>query len=123
MKICIKCNEEKSFECFSVDKKNKHNGRTNVCKVCFREYRKPKPPKPRNPQLLQFPAPDLDKVLHCVAVKASDELSALTMKEDMSYADVTKMKGLMDIILVYRKKARPLNNEEDVTDPTEDLFA
>lgn len=47
-KICNKCKEEKSLECFAVDKRNKY-GFTGVCKSCKvirdKQYREDNPEK------------------------------------------------------------------------------
>lgn len=127
MKTCNKCDVELPLERFSIDRKNRVDGKCNTCKTCFRiNYNQPKPyvPKPRNPELLKHDAPNLDEVLHCCAVKAADQLSALTMKEDLTNIDAEKMKKFIDILLLFRKKARPLNNETDMspTDMMNELF-
>lgn len=116
-KICNKCAQALPLDKFSVDKKSS-DGKCRSCKVCFKAaYHQnrpplPKPKKPRNPELLKMPAPSIDEILHCAAVKAGDEISALTMKEDLTNIDVNKMKGLIEILLVFKKKARPIHNEE-----------
>lgn len=125
-KRCPKCHMDKPSESYSRDTKQA-NGLFYCCKECFKTIYKSKykgrpkvrPPRPRNPELLNQAIPDFDEVFHCCMVKASDELSVLTMKKDLSNHDVGKMKALMEILLVWKKKARPIHDRDPQENPVD----
>lgn len=135
MKHCNKCNTDKPLEAFSKNRNNV-DGRGNVCKECFKSYAGPLREKKdaakamkrsrAKKRLESLPAPDVDAALHKCAVRAADELAILNVAGSgtLSGNDVSKMKSLIDILLVIRKNARPKKPKEEVKPESNDeLFS
>ena len=48
--------------------------------------------------------PDIDEALHCVAVKANDELKQLYSKDDLTDREIETMSKLTNILVFVRKQ-------------------
>lgn len=65
--------------------------------------------RPKGAPLKDRKFPNLDRLLHCAAVRVADELE-LIMKQDL--LDVKKVAALTDILLLVRKRAPQLEAQQ-----------
>lgn len=132
MKHCNKCNTDKPLEAFNKNRNNP-DGRNYVCRECYKSYAGPLREKKltakaakrarAKKRLENAPPPDVDAALHKCAVRAADELAILNVAGSgtLSGNDVSKMRSLIDILLVIRKNARPVKKEkEEKVEPAND---
>lgn len=61
--------------------------------------------------------PNIDEALHCVAVKAHDELKLLYRKDVLTPADVKMLSDLTDLLLLVRKSTKPGKFNPNVPKP------
>ena len=59
--------------------------------------------------LRQFP--DIDKTLHCIAVRVNDELLKIMKTKEWTNTNVIKVKELTNLLLMVRKTAPKLEEE------------